>query len=531
VVAAPQSSYLYPSNATLPDSDYLVRVVAVRRVAGVIVSASVSPAELANWAPPNPLVDPQGSTAPLPLPPLPTVLDRAIGAPDRCVISWGSQVEQPYAGGFLRYEAQVIDLQPNAQAPGGWEEVGGWVSGYYVNNQPQVLVPADQDQEFNDAFAYHASVMNTTGAADARKRFRVRVHWDLGSTGESVSSVDVSGGYGPALDVDLCDCPALATPAAPNFHAYNWTEVAISWGLVPGVSHYRLLARGPGQANFENVLGDGVNLPAGTTQWLKTELLPSQTWEFRLRAVNANVVPEIVSPLGDIVTTRTAPYHVANGSFRVLSTGATTTSMMLAWRDESPGETGYRVARYVGGPNPTLAQLDNDANWNGPFASTGSGSGDMTVNLTGLSSTTAYWWRLRAIDDSLTVGGNALHSQQTSNNWNYYAFGCLLCAPAQLQVLSASPTAVSIGWLDIPIAEADYQIQRSTTYSGVANPTTAQLEAGAWTNNAVVVPANSTQGTFTTQGSATMTGFQWFRVRPRNGATIGTPAYVRASIP
>jgi hypothetical protein len=461
------------------------------------------------------------------------VTDRSIGAPDRCLISWGSQVAQPYAGGFLRYEAQVIDLEPNAQVPGAWVEVGGWVSGYYINNQPQVLVDGDQDQEFNEAFTYHASVMNTASAADARKRFRVRVHWDLGTTGESVSTIDASGGYSPVLDVDLCDCPPLAAPAAPNFHASNWTEVAISWSIAPGVSHYRLLARGPGQANFENVLGDGVNLPAGTTQWLKSGLLPSETWEFRLRAVNANVVPEITSPLGAIVTTRTAPAHPTG--FRVRPDSATTNSMVLEWTDVWTGETGYNIAIYVGPDNPTLQQLESDANWNGPFTTTGSGSGLMSTVVSGLTSSRPYWWRLRAIDSSVTgPGGSTLHSQQSTGDYMYYAFGstrCELCAPSNLAIVSAAPTAVTISWQDNSFSETDFQIQRSTTYSGVANPTTAQLAAGAWTANDAIVPANSTQGTFTTQGTTTMTGFQWFRIRPRNGAVLGSPAYVRATIP
>jgi hypothetical protein len=99
--------------------------------------------------------------------------------------------------------------------------------------------------------------------------------------------------------------------------------------------------------------------------------------------------------------------------------------------------------------------------------------------------------------------------------------------------LAASTSAVTIRWIDNATFETDYQLQRSLTYAGVANPTPAQLEAGTWSGNATVSPANTTQATWNiTPGSPLSSGsFQWFRVRPRNGTLAGSAGYIRVTIP
>jgi len=421
----------------------------------------------------------------------------------------------------VRYRAEVRDL---VLVNGVWTATGPWVVGH-INP-----LTNDNNQIFDGSLnPDHAAVMSVTGTSDTRKRFRVQVFWDRSDTD---TVIDVAGSYSEVLDVDLAD--PLDPPTTITVNPLQ-TSMDISWSAVAGASNYRLLAKGPNDAAFVNVLGAAADLPSGVRNYTMTGLVPGQTWEFKVRAVNAAVTPPVESALSAAVVSRTAP--VAPTGFRMVPGSATLDSMELEWVDAAASETAYNIAIYIGPDNPTLTDLALDANWNGPYAQTAAGSGTMSVTVTGLTPLRPYWWRIRAIDQTLSLAGTGpvVHSQTGPATSASFAFGATLClcAPTGLAVVSASNSAVTIRWVDNSSFETDYQVQRSLTYAGVANPTPAQLAAGTWSGNATVAPANSTQATWTiTPGSPLTSGtFQWFRVRPRNGATLGDPAYIRVTIP
>jgi hypothetical protein len=511
--AGTQLSYLFPADGTTwPGTNYDIQVRAVKAIAGGQLATNETLGAFV------------AGTAPLPAPTNLRVTSRRLtcspsaGFCPAATLAWDLTT---LSEGFVRYRAEVRDLE---LVNGVWVASGPWVQGHISP------LTNDNDQIFDGALnADHATVMAVTNASDTRKRFRVQVFWDRSATD---TVIDVDGSYSEVFDVDLAD--PLTPPTTITVDA-SQTSLDIAWSTVAGATNYRLLAKGPTDTAFVNVIGPDADLPAGVRSYTLTGLAPGQTWEFKVRAVNSGIVPPLESVLSQAVVSRTAP--VAPSGFRVVPGSATLDSMQLEWLDQATTETAYFIAAYIGPDNPTLADLSVDANWDGPRAQTGAGAGTMSVTVTGLSPLRPYWWRIRAVDQTLVLAGTGgvVHSQTGPATYNSFAFGATpcLCAPTGLTVLAASTSAVTIRWIDNATFETDYQLQRSLTYAGVANPTPAQLEAGTWSGNATVSPANTTQATWNiTPGSPLSSGsFQWFRVRPRNGTLAGSAGYIRVTIP
>jgi hypothetical protein len=507
-----QLSYVFPADGTTwPGTNYDIQVRAVKTIAtGQLASNEALGAFVAG-------------TAPLPLPTNLRVTSRRLTCSPSAGLCPSATLAWDLASlgeGFVRYRAEVRDL---VLVNGVWTATGPWVVGH-INP-----LTNDNNQIFDGSLnPDHAAVMSVTGTSDTRKRFRVQVFWDRSDTD---TVIDVAGGYSEVLDVDLAD--PLDPPTTITVNPLQ-TSMDISWSVVAGASNYRLLAKGPNDAAFVNVLGAEADLPSGVRNYTMTGLVPGQTWEFKVRAVNAAVTPPVESALSAAVVSRTAP--VAPTGFRMVPGSATLDSMELEWVDAAASETAYNIAIYIGPDNPTLTDLALDANWNGPYAQTSAGSGTMSVTVTGLTPLRPYWWRIRAIDQTLSLAGTGpvVHSQTGPATFASFAFGATLClcAPTGLAVVSASNSAVTIRWVDNSSFETEYQIHRSGQLANNPNPTQAELAAATW-GTVTTLPANASQGTWTIAPGSPLTSgtFQWFRVRPRNGTTAGTPAYIRATIP
>jgi hypothetical protein len=316
IVPTPQSSFLYTSNTTYPASDYRVRVVAVRRVGGVVVSASVPLAQLANWPVPN-VGDVQGSTAPLPL-----VSGANIALVNRSTtaitINWPGA--SAYAGGHLRYQAQR-NTNPLATT--------GWVDGY-VNPNPS----GDLSQQF------------TGLTAGTRYYFRVRSWWAPDPDGATSTTAPVQGGVGAvSTGIDACACDETAQAPTPAVIGANANGLTIGWSAVSGATNYQLLMSFTGQiGSFNNVLGAELDLPGGAvTSYTLTGLQEGTQYWFRLLAYNRAVEPNYRTALSDISSGWTR--LVAPSGVLASAVPGSNVGLRVTWTDNSNGETRYRVER------------------------------------------------------------------------------------------------------------------------------------------------------------------------------------------
>jgi hypothetical protein len=257
--------------------------------------------------------------------------------------------------GYLRYEAQARRLVLSGTT---WIESGPWIDGY-VRPLPE--------GDWNQAFGDHpqAAAGTLALAANARYRFRVRVHWALQPYANDPDlQPDVAGAWSNTADIDLCDCPELSAPSQPVLGAQTDTSFTVTVsGLPAGATDYQIGYR-PLGGTFSTW---GVFPRTSLVQTI-TGLSQSTTYEVRVRAVNDLVQPPYASlftqaPYPQI---RTAPAAVSNLRVTARSVGA----VGLAWTDNATAETSYRVARLVGGvyqqlgadlPPGTVVATANDA--------------------------------------------------------------------------------------------------------------------------------------------------------------------------
>jgi hypothetical protein len=165
----------------------------------------------------------------------------------------------------------------------------------------------------------------------------------------------------------------------------------------------------------------------------------------------------------------------------------------LNWVDGGPLETGYKIERQVAGA-ATWTLLGTTA------------ANIKTYTAIGLTANTIYNFRITPVNiaGAVTRVGTSVVASVTTQ--------ALPAAPTGLTA-TATPTSVSLNWVDGSINETSFQVQR--------------LNGAVWTTVAVVASANmATTGTAlpaTVTGLLTKTAYT-FRVVPMAGTLPGTPS-------
>jgi titin len=212
-------------------------------------------------------------------------------------------------------------------------------------------------------------------------------------------------------------------------------------------------------------------LTANSTSYAATGLAPGTTYTFRVRAYDGP---------NHSGYSNTASATTAQGPGAPADLTATTVSssrVNLAWRDNASNETGFWIERSTNGTTFSA------------FAIVGANA--TSYGVTGLTASTAYWFRVRAYEGT---------------NYSAYtnvAQATTQAAPAAPTSLSAASNAtgkITLTWTDNATNEAGFWIERSTngsTFTAVA-----------------VVGANAT--TFTNVGLTSGTTY-YYRVRAYDG--------------
>jgi hypothetical protein len=262
-----------------------------------------------------------------------------------------------------------------------------------------------------------------------------------GTYGDSAYSAEV---------LAYTQAPPAGPPAIPVLQAAALAESAIriTWLDLADELGYRLEARTPGGTWNE------ISTPAAnSTSYQHTGLPPASSYEYRMRAYNAqgfSGYSEIVSAM-----TQSPPLQVPATPL-LTSSGSTHAQIYLEWTDVA-GATGYKLER-KGGGSADWTEISSLA------------AGVTTFSDSGLNASTTYAYRIRAFNEA----GPSSYSGELSVTTQAPP----LQPPAQptLAGTVTSHTAVNLNWGSVANA-ADYRLERRLA-SGNTWTEIARIPAG-----------------------------------------------------
>jgi transcriptional regulator CtsR/regulation of enolase protein 1 (concanavalin A-like superfamily) len=177
-----------------------------------------------------------------------------------------------------------------------------------------------------------------------------------------------------------------------------------------------------------------------------TALAVNTTYYYRVRATNAGSDSAYSSEAN--ATTLNA---IPSAPSSLVATAVSISQINLAWTSNSVNETGFKIERKTG-----AGGAYNEI--------TTVGAGVTTLNDTGLTANTTYFYRVRATN----VVGDSAYSNETSATTQITA----PAAPSGLTASSISTTQINLLWTDNSANETGFKIERKTgsggTYAQIA---------------------------------------------------------------
>jgi len=143
----------------------------------------------------------------------------------------------------------------------------------------------------------------------------------------------------------------------------------------------------------------------------------------------------------------TAPPAVPAAPTNLSSTVLSSTSVDLSWSDGSTNETGFEIERKTG-PTGTWARVLT------------TGANVVTMDDIGLSASTTYVYRLRAVS---SAGASAWSNESSVTT---AASIPVPSAPSHLAAAATSATGVRVTWWDMSNNETGFEIERKTGSAG-----------------------------------------------------------------
>jgi uncharacterized repeat protein (TIGR03806 family) len=138
------------------------------------------------------------------------------------------------------------------------------------------------------------------------------------------------------------------------------------------------------------------SLPAGTTQFTDTGLTAATRYYYRVRAVNGAGASAYSNVASADTTSTPPPPSPPAAPTGLTATAASSTQIALAWTDASTNESGFQIERST--DNVTFSLRTTTA------------AGATSASDTGLTASTTYYYRVRAINSA----GNSAYSNTAS---------------------------------------------------------------------------------------------------------------------
>ncbi len=242
--------------------------------------------------------------------------------------------------------------------------------------------------------------------------------------------------------------------------------------------------------NFtQNLLTSTVGASSGSSASTSiTGLSPNTTYYFRVRATNDGGA-SANSNTANATTTRRPPAAPTFLTATAMSAG----QIDLSWTDNSIYETGFSI------------DCATDANFTQNLITStvgDNGSNRASTSITGLSSGTTYYFRVRATND----GG----ASANSNTANATTMGVIQppAAPSVLTATAVSSSQINLSWTDNASDETGFAIDLATDVNFTQNLLTSTVGPNSGSSASASVTGLSPGTTY------------YFRVRATNGGGV-----------
>src|ERR1017187_6634306 len=234
-----------------------------------------------------------------------------------------------------------------------------------------------------------------------------------------------------SLTVNPIPAPSglTATTASTNQINLSWTDNSSN------ETTFRI-ERAPDNAGSPGTWSEIATVTSNVTTYSDTNLSPSATYWYRVRAHNAAGD----SAYSNQSSATTLPLPPSN----LIASAVSTNQINLSWPGDPSGETGFLIER---APDSSGAP--------GAWTQIATvGANVTTYSDAVLSANTAYWYRVRAYN----TGGDSSYSSQNSATTPPPSSPNV---PANLLALVVSMNQVNLSWTDTSTNEAGFKIERS----------------------------------------------------------------------
>ncbi|MDD5532826.1 MAG: fibronectin type III domain-containing protein, partial [Syntrophales bacterium] len=234
------------------------------------------------------------------------------------------------------------------------------------------------------------------------------------------SEVDI---YGPVYTRLLAPASLAATQIVDG-------ECLLTWQAKSSKAQYQQAYKSTDGVNFSQVIGVLDDL---VTSKKVTGLTEARYW-FRVKCWNDNTESDW-SNVAEAAKALAAPSNLVAAQL-------SSTSAKLTWKDNSTGETSFKVERSTSSSEYSFAQIATV------------GANQTSFTNTGLTPGTKYYYRVRAYE---AVAGNSAYSNIANVTPQAVAL------PTNVEATALSSTSVRVSWVDNSNNETGFKIYQNGT--------------------------------------------------------------------
>ena len=186
--------------------------------------------------------------------------------------------------------------------------------------------------------------------------------------------------------------------------------------------------------------GKIADVGAGTTTYSNTGLISNTQYCYRVRAKNGAGNSGYTDPA--CATTQAPPVTIPRPPSNLTSAASSSSQINLVWTDNASDETGFEIERSNDGTN--FAKIADV------------GANTTTYSNTGLTASTRYWYRLRAINSA-----GASSYTNIADATTQVPPVTIPRPPSNLTATASSSSQINLAWTDNASDETGFEIERS----------------------------------------------------------------------
>jgi titin len=243
----------------------------------------------------------------------------------------------------------------------------------------------------------------------------------------------------------------LDTPSSLQATSVSSGQINISWidnNAKPAEDGFEIQRAVSSSGPWSLIATTGTN----ATSYTNSGLNASTTYYYRVRAFKTKKKGTERSSFSNTANATTQSGATApNAPSGLSATSVSTSQINLSWNDNSNNESGFKVERATssGGPFSQIATR---------------GANSTSYSNAGLSSSTTYYYRVRAYNSAGNSGYNSSWSNIPSVTTP--SGGSVPAAPSGLSATSVSTSQINLSWNDNSNNESGFKVERATSSGG-----------------------------------------------------------------